>query len=423
MADRVATGLSPNVYRCVREAARALDEAGVRDEPVLVGVSGGGDSMALLEVAGLLAPKLGLELHVACVDHALRPEAPDEVAFVREAAARWSAGFREFRLEPSRGDEDTLRRARHAALERARIAAGCRVVLLGHTRDDQVETIVFRFLRGAGLGGLAGIAPVRTIDGTPPGVLVRPLLGLARADLRRLLEARGLAWIEDPTNESPRYARGRLRSSVLPAVEAAFGAGALDHLLDVAPRWRDDEDFLEQQAARHLAAASRSGNGSVALDAATLAEAHPAMRARVLRRWLSEATGRGPTSREIAAIERWLASSGARRGSLDLPAARIEGSGGRIVLRAIASEGEQGTTDPTGSPAANDGGETAPRDVGSGADAVPCRPKGVLPPSEARVRVPRTRAFSQDIPRRCRDSAGPSRRHARRGGQGLKPNE
>lgn len=419
MGERRATRLPTIVHRCVREARRVLAGAGVAGEPVLVGVSGGGDSMALLEIAGLLAPELRLTLHVACVDHALRPESRDEVELVRRAAARWSAAFHEVRLEGEDDDEDTLRRARHAALEDVRLAAGCRVLLLGHTRDDQIETIVFRFLRGAGLGGLAGMAPVRAIEGEEGAALVRPLLAIARADLRRVLEARDVAWAEDPTNESPRYARGRLRTTVLPAVEAAFGRGALDHLLDLAPRWRADEGFLEREAARHLAYASRRVDGSVALDAAALAEAHPAMRARVLRLWLAERSGRSPTSREIAAIERWLATSAARRGHLDLPGARLEGAGGRIALVQAVDAAASAIEDRV----ASGNEEPVAPVVRPDADEVPCSAKAVLPPSEARVRVPRTRGFLQEIPRRCRDSAAVSRGRARRDAQGLKPNE
>src|SRR5205085_7229085 len=156
------------------------------------------------------------------------------------------AAFHSASIDPANGDEDTLRRGRHLELEKIARAAGCRFVLLGHTQGDQIETIVFRFLRGAGLGGLAGMREIR-------GPFVRPLLSARREDLRAVLVARGVAWAEDPSNSSDRYARGRLRSQVLPALESAFGRGALDHLLDVAPRWRADEEFLETEAERLIA--------------------------------------------------------------------------------------------------------------------------------------------------------------------------
>ncbi|HXC51713.1 MAG TPA: tRNA lysidine(34) synthetase TilS [Candidatus Limnocylindrales bacterium] len=315
-----------NVHRCVRRAGETLVRAGIRNEPVVVAVSGGSDSMALLEIVALLAPKLDLALHVASIDHGMRAEAGGEIEAVRAAAALCGAIFHPAAIDPGNGDEDTLRRRRHLALEEIARASGCRFILLGHTREDQIETIVFRFLRGAGLGGLSGMREIR-----PP--FVRPLLALGREDLRDVLRARGLAWFEDPSNTSDRYARGRLRSQVFPAMLRAFGQGALEHLLDVAPRWRADEDYLEIEAGRLIAFASRRGPAGVELDAAALAGAHPALRARVLRRWLAEQGERAPTSREIAVIESWLDESRSTEGGIDVAGARLTRARGRLALR------------------------------------------------------------------------------------------
>lgn len=387
------------VHRSVRRAQAVLDAAGVRNEMVVVGVSGGGDSMALLEIVGLLAPRLGLTLHVVCVDHGLRAEAAAESQFVGAAARRWAAEFEAVTVQPGGSDEDALRRARHAALEEARRRSGSRFVLLGHNSDDQVETIVLRFLRGAGFGGLSGMRDVR-------GTLLRPLLGIRRVELRRLLEARGVAWVEDPSNETERYARGRLRSGVLPPIEAAFGRGALDHLLDVAPRWRDDEDFLEYETTRLLAYASRCRTGGIDLDAEALAGAHRALRARALRRWLHETTGRMPGSRQIREVERWLESADGKRGHLDLPGARMTAAGGRLSLDVGK---EDSTAMPVGIRKAGSVGrnENGVDNPSSSDDASKARPScdeqearvagkdvhsagnGVLPPSDGRVRFPR----------------------------------
>jgi len=383
------------VHRCVRAAQGVLVGAGVRNEAVVVGVSGGGDSMALLEIVGLLAPRLDLQLHVACVDHGLRPEAPAEAELVRRAAARWEAEFHATRLRGEAPDEDSLRRARHAYFEAVRLETGCRFILLGHTRDDQVETIVFRFLRGAGLGGLSAMREAR-------GPLLRPLLALPRAELRRMLVSRNVEWAEDSTNSSDRYARGRLRNGVLPAIEEAFGSGALHHLIDVAPRWNADEDFLELEASRLLAYASRRGPGRIDLDVEALACAHPALRARALRRWLVDSTGRMPGSRDIAAIERWLDGSNGKRGRLDLAGARLSGSGDRLSLEATGSVSLEATgsmsleaadsmsleaTDSIDITALS-GDPTVARGT-VGAHEAGIRRKPVLPPSDGRVRFPR----------------------------------
>jgi tRNA(Ile)-lysidine synthase len=316
------------VHRAMRHVTAVLERAAVGPGPVLLGVSGGSDSMALLELIGLLAPARALELHVVCVDHGLRAEAAAESELVRLAAGRWGAAFHPVAVVPEGDDEDSLRRARHAAIEQTRVQVGARFALLGHTADDQIETIVFRFLRGAGFGGLAGMREAR-------GTLVRPLLALRREDLRRILVARGVRWADDPSNSSPRYARGRLRSSVLPAVEEAFGRGALDHLLDVAPRWRSDEEFLERETERLLAYACRRGRGGLDLDVEALLATHEALRARALRRWISEASGKQPASREIAEVERWLEGAEgqeARKGSLDVAGARLTLAGGRLSI-------------------------------------------------------------------------------------------
>ena len=302
-----------------------MGRAGIEREPVLVAVSGGGDSMALLEIVSLLAQARALALHVAYVDHGMRAEAAVEQEMVCAAARERGARFHHAAIDPGSGDEVTLRDRRHRALQDVAREVGARFILLGHTSDDQIETIVFRFLRGAGLGGLAGMREVR-----PP--FVRPLLATRREELREVLRAQGVSWAEDPSNVSERYARGRLRSGVLPAITRLFGRGALEHLLDVAPRWRADDDYLETEAARLLAYASRRGESGVELDATALAGAHPALRARALRRWIDDRTGRAPASRELAVVERWLASAEDDAGGVDVAGARVVRARGRLAI-------------------------------------------------------------------------------------------
>jgi tRNA(Ile)-lysidine synthase len=346
-----STRLPLHAHRCLRAVEDALANVGLAGEPALLAVSGGSDSMALLELVSLLAPRLDLTLHVAWIDHRLRASSPAEGEVVRAAAQVRGAVFHGEAIDPGAGDEDSMRRARHDALARVAAANGCRFVLLGHTADDQIETVMFRFLRGAGFGGLSGMRAAR-----PP--LLRPLLGLRREALRRFLVERGVAWVEDATNLQWRYARGRLRRTVLPAVEAAFGPGALDHLLDQSRQWREDEDFLEQEAERTLAYASRRGREGVQLDLEALAAAPPALKTRALRRWLAGRTGHTCGSRETAGLLRWLASAGEGEG-VDLAGVRVERRSGRLVAVATAA-----------TECADGGGE------------------GVLPPSGARVRVP-----------------------------------
>jgi len=183
---------------------------------VLVAVSGGPDSMALLAVLWELAPRLGLALEVASVDHGLRPESAAERALVAERAQALDLPWHALRVEVAAGRgrggvQEVARRARLGALEACAEARGCAAIALGHQADDQTETVLFRILRGTGVRGLAGI-PYRR------GRLVRPLLDVPRAQILDYLARRGLAFAQDPSNLDPRFARARLRNVLLPAL-------------------------------------------------------------------------------------------------------------------------------------------------------------------------------------------------------------
>jgi len=183
---------------------------------VLVAVSGGPDSMALLAVLWELAPRLGLTLEVASVDHGLRPEATAERALVVERAQTLELPCHVLRVDVAAGKgrgglQEAARRARHAALEACAEERGCRAIALGHQADDQTETVLFRIVRGTGLRGLAGI-PYRR------GKIVRPLLDVPRAQIVEYLDRRSLAFAQDPSNLDPRFARARIRHVLLPAL-------------------------------------------------------------------------------------------------------------------------------------------------------------------------------------------------------------
>lgn len=184
-------------------------------ERVVVAVSGGADSMALLAVLWELAERLGIELEVATVDHGLRASARAEGDLVKARAEalglRWH-GLAVDVAEARRGRaslQDAARRVRLAALETLAQRVGASRVALGHQADDQAETVLFRVVRGTGLAGLAGI-PYRR------GPFIRPLLDVTRAEIARYLERRSLPFVEDPSNADPRFARSRIRHQLLP---------------------------------------------------------------------------------------------------------------------------------------------------------------------------------------------------------------
>jgi tRNA(Ile)-lysidine synthase len=182
---------------------------------VIVAVSGGSDSMALLGTLWELAPRLHVRLEVATVDHGLRPEARAEGELVRSRAEALELPWHGLRVDvaSARRDraswQDAARRVRLEALRALAERRGAARVALGHQADDQAETVLFRVVRGTGLAGLAGIPYAR-----PP--FIRPLLDVTRAEIARYLARRSLPFVEDPSNADPRYARARVRHRWLP---------------------------------------------------------------------------------------------------------------------------------------------------------------------------------------------------------------
>lgn len=324
---------------------------------VLVACSGGADSLALAAATAWVAPRHGLRAGAVVVDHGLQARSPA----VAEAAA---AACRGLGLDPvevvavsvrtgpgSGGPEAAARAARHDALLAAAESSGAAAVLLGHTRDDQAETVLLRLARGSGARALAGMAPVA-------GVLRRPLLGLPRPVVRASLEGSGLVPWEDPHNEDPAFGRTRVRRDLLPALAAALGPGAAPALARTADLLRADADALDAWAATALAAATvpagepappaAAGGGSagpvgtagepggVVLDVATLAGLPVAVRTRVLRRAALDAGApAGDLSYEhVAAVDR-LVAAWHGQGPVRLPGrVRAERRCGRLHLHA-----------------------------------------------------------------------------------------
>ena len=227
---------------------------GIHDGAALVlAVSGGPDSTALLHGAARLAPEHGWRLVVAHLDHALRAESGSDAAFVASAAKRLGlvveirrADVRVLAAAEHRSLEDAGRHARYGFLEEVAAGLGSEAfIVTAHTADDVAETILLRLARGSGLRGVRGI-PARR------GRIVRPLLGARRATLREALDAAGIAYLTDPTNADAVHARNRVRSDLLPALERVNPA-AVEALLRFGRLAADDDDLLDAIAAAELA--------------------------------------------------------------------------------------------------------------------------------------------------------------------------
>lgn len=268
---------------------RALDVAPVdlgRPLRAVIGLSGGCDSMLLLDAVARLAPPLPIRVAAIHVHHGLSPRADDWAAFCRaEAAARGIAASVVHVDVARRGGhslEAVARDARYAAYARC----GADIVLLAHHADDQAETLLLQLLRGAGAHGLAAMAAVRNATATQPAI-ARPLLALPRAALVAAARARGLRWIDDESNADTRLRRNYLRHVVLPAIEAGF-PGYPETLVRAAAHQAEAARLLDELAAADAAAArSTDPVDGPTLDRSqlrTLALALP-HRARNLLRW------------------------------------------------------------------------------------------------------------------------------------------
>ena len=214
-----------------RLALRPLVEPGQR---YAVGVSGGPDSMALLDLAHRAAPSLDIDLAVAHLDHGWRVRSSEDAALVERAAAARGQRFIGGRLEGVRPSEGEGRAARLAFFRE--VASS---VLLGHSADDQSETVITHLLRGAGT--LRGMRSIEDVDGLR---LLRPLLGFRRAELREYCQSHGVPFVDDASNRDPAFLRNRVRHELLPLLEA-LAPGASGRLARLAEVARADLDVVD----------------------------------------------------------------------------------------------------------------------------------------------------------------------------------
>lgn len=337
------------VRAAVRVDLRGLlgDETGSPGRPlVLVACSGGADSLALAAATSWVAPRLGARAGAVVVDHGWTADSPRVAGAAADACRSLGlAPVQVVAVAPSGGGgpEAAARDSRYAALEQAAARTGAVAVLVGHTADDQAETVLLGLARGSGTRSLAGMAPVR-------GLVRRPLLGLRRTDTRACCIALGLIPAEDPANADPRFTRSRVRHRVLPVLEAELGPGVAAALARTARAARDDADALDALAG-DLGVALTGADGS--LGCAELAAAPAALRRRLLRAAAVAAgspaadTGAG----HVDALDRLLLDWHGQDG-VDLPGGlRAIRAAGRLVIGRGPGPGPRaGRRDGGGSP-------------------------------------------------------------------------
>jgi tRNA(Ile)-lysidine synthase len=298
---------------------------------VLVGLSGGSDSVALTLLLRELSEHGGFTVvALAHINHQLRPDAARDEEFCREFAARIAlplhveaVDVRVYAASQRLSIEDAARRLRYESLRRCAVEIRANRVAVGHTRDDQAETFLLKLIRGAGMTGLGGIYPQR-------GDVIRPLLEVSRAELREYLHGAGQPWVEDDTNTDLKNPRNRIRHRVIPELNQAAGADTTYAIARAAGLARDDGQWLDELADRRFSALAREAPHGLDIDAAALDEEPPPVQRRVLLRGL-RMVGDG---REIGLdhVESALGVAAGLSGGADVPGGRVELRRGKLVL-------------------------------------------------------------------------------------------
>ena len=309
--------LGPATLAVSQAVAAALTESDVH---LLVACSGGADSLALAFGAHRAATAHRRRLTAVVIDHALQPGSAAVAARAEDQLC--GLGFGEVVVVPVRievadpgGPEAAARQARYAAL-RAEAATRQATIWLGHTLDDQAESVLLGLARGSGTRSLAGIAP-------RADRLVRPLLSLRRSVTEQACTELGLDPWRDPHNADPRFTRVRVRSQVLPTLEAELGPGIAEALARTAALARDDADLLDRLAAD-------ADPGTDILDCAALLALPAALRTRVIRRWLLRHGAAEVASRHVAMVS-GLVTAWRGQGPIDLPGVRVTREDGSLT--------------------------------------------------------------------------------------------
>jgi hypoxanthine phosphoribosyltransferase len=320
----------------VRLAVRQSLADHPRELPLLVACSGGADSVALAAATAFEAAQVGRPAGLATIDHGLRDGSDKQAAMV--GALGYELGFdpvHVVRVEVGRegGPEAAARSARYEVLNRLGTDS---LVMLGHTADDQAETVLLGLGRGSGPQSIAGMR-------MHSGRYVRPFLGMRARQTTAACEAFGLPIWQDPHNEDPRFTRVRLRHEVMPLLEDVLAGGVVEALARTASQLQEDQDALNLLADHALELARRP----LGLDVASLAVAPPPVAARVLKRWAQDAGAAALTSVHVRELLR-LIHAWHGQGAIDLPGGySVARSSGTLMLIA-AGQGGYATELPAG---------------------------------------------------------------------------
>ena len=296
--------------------------------PVLVALSGGPDSLALAAATAFEAARAGIRAGAVIVDHGLQAGSADVAA--RAARQARALGLdpvvvKTVRVGAEGGPEAAARTARYAGLAEAAAEAGASAVLLGHTLDDQAESVLLGLARGSGAGSLKGMDAAT-------GLFMRPLLGIRRATTVAFCADSGLTPWADPHNDDERFARVRVRTRVLPMLERELGPGFAEALARTAGLLREDTEALDAFAEDQLEELAEHAEAGISLPVSALAANPPALRQRIIRATVLAEFGvslsRSHTLEAAQLVTDWRG-----QGAIDLPGIAVERQGGLLVFR------------------------------------------------------------------------------------------
>jgi tRNA(Ile)-lysidine synthase len=292
------------------------------DITIVAAVSGGPDSLCLLHLLRRIAEQRRIRLHVAHLDHRLRPDSADDAEFVERIAAEWQLPFSvagtdvaAIARERRQGIEETARELRSSFLLETARRIGATTIALGHTADDQAETVLLRLLRGAGPSGLAAMRPKRPA-GHPEIVVIRPLLESSRAEVEAYCREAELTPRYDSSNESPIFTRNRVRGYIIPLLKT-YNPAIVATLGRTARVCAEEDDLLSELAEQHWVELARVEDDGVAFDRQGWSALHPALQRRLIRkaaRWLG-----AKAELEAKHIDAILAAISAERRRVQLP--------------------------------------------------------------------------------------------------------
>ncbi len=272
-----------------------------KNDTVLIGVSGGPDSVCLLYLLRGLRKQLGIKLYIAHLDHMLRKDSAKDAAFVTRLAQRLNIPFSIGKINVKQKAnnaslEETARNARLDFLFSVARKIGADKIALAHNLDDQAETVLMRIMRGSGLYGLAAIIPKRSIAGF---VIIRPLLEVRRKEIERFLRKRHIAARKDASNKEDIFFRNKIRNRLIPLLEKEYSSNIKELLANMADTIGNDYDCLTRVA-------QKAGRGiKKALPLKKLMRYHPAIQRLLIRRAIAQVQGdtRRITLQHIREIE------------------------------------------------------------------------------------------------------------------------